>query len=586
MRNTNRLIDDFKRLTKDTVWKHLDAMAVNYAVYSTPLNQLFPLLRDFDVYLYCNDTNMVVVCLESCGHGKAQTYEESETLSPLIFSPGCEPRVSVVWKLAETVRQIEKCLHDARKSINVHGVLLTEADITNSYELSRMWAADNITVIDNLRRLKHKLIKVNIDCDLACKTYIDILLDASLNNIDEPADPKPRNATNSGISLFGFDYEEFEKTVRDFIKRESDGNAEENEVEEQQGQSTDECEEECAEEEDEETPSTDQTIFPDGEIEQNLNVSVKVEILRPIPNPREELDRRVDLHMAAVGLPPDCTKYASEVTRLAKLRARQIAAAGNAVDIADIVGKAIDTLKTAFVNAVGDEEPKNRLADPGDRLAKRVDQRLADFAGRHLRMFAVGANHRLRSDEEVADLVRLTAQFYAYANKKTSSLLSDRRDIAFGSPQYIAYKRDYASAALKFMDTVGRPLAKNHFKPIRAYVGSISNAIEMKSRELTSYGTSFTEAKVRELVDEVERQIQGLIITNARDEPLFGSDDKANRALARYVGRLISLSLPDDTYDAIRTHLHVESVTGMFAQMAYVGIYQSVHGVRPAVSAI
>ena len=293
MRNTNRLIDDFKRLTKNTVWKHLDAMAVNYAVYSTPLNQLFPLLKDFDVYLYCNDTNMVVVCLESCGRGKAQTYEESETLSSLIFSPGCEPRVSVVWKLAETVRQIEKCLHDAHKSINVHGVLLTEADITNSYELSKMWAAENITVIDCLKRLKHKLIKVNIDCDLACKTYIDTLLDASLNNIDEPADPKPRNATNSGISLFDFDYEEFEKTVRDFIKRESDGIAEENEVEEQQQQSTDECEEECAEEEDEETPSTDQTIFPDGEIEQNLNVSVKVEILRPIPNPREELDRLV-----------------------------------------------------------------------------------------------------------------------------------------------------------------------------------------------------------------------------------------------------------------------------------------------------
>ena len=292
MRNTNRLIDDFKRLTKDTVWKHLDAMAVNYAVYSTPLNQLFPLLKDFDVYLYCNDTNMVVVCLESCGRGKAQTYEESEALSSLIFSPGCEPRVSVVWKLAETVRQIEKCLHDANKSINVHGVLLTEADITNSYELSKMWAAENITVIDSLKRLKHKLIKVNIDCDLACKTYIDILLDASLNNIDEPADPKPRNATNSGISLFDFDYEEFEKTVRDFIKRESDGIAEENEVEEQQGQRNDECEE-CAEEEDEETPSTDLTIFPDGEIEQNLNVSVKVEILRPIPNPREELDRLV-----------------------------------------------------------------------------------------------------------------------------------------------------------------------------------------------------------------------------------------------------------------------------------------------------
>ena len=34
-------------------------------------------------------------------------------------------------------------------------------------------------------------------------------------------------------------------------------------------------------------------IFPDGEIEQNNNISVKVEILRPIANPREELDRLV-----------------------------------------------------------------------------------------------------------------------------------------------------------------------------------------------------------------------------------------------------------------------------------------------------
>ncbi len=324
------------------------------------------------------------------------------------------------------------------------------------------------------------------------------------------------------------------------------------------------------------------------------------------------LNRRVDLHMAAVGLPPDCTKYASEVTRLAKLRARQIAAAGNEVDIADIVGKAIDTLKTAFVNAdstlpaVGDEDPEDsladpedsladpedrlanpedRLVDPEDRLANRIDPRLADFAGRHLRMFAVGANHTLRSDEEVADLVRLTAQFYAYANEETSSQLNDRRDIVFGSPQHIAYKRDYASATLKFMDTVGRPLTRNDFDPIGACVRSISDFIERKSLELTSHGTSFTKAKVRELVDEVEQQIQGHLITDARDEPLFGSDDKANSALARYVGRLISLSLPDDTYAAIRTHLHVKSVTGLFAQMAYVGIYQSVHGVRPAVSA-
>lgn len=37
----------------------------------------------------------------------------------------------------------------------------------------------------------------------------------------------------------------------------------------------------------------DHVSFPDGEVEQNNNISVKVEILRPIPNPREELDKLV-----------------------------------------------------------------------------------------------------------------------------------------------------------------------------------------------------------------------------------------------------------------------------------------------------
>ena len=37
----------------------------------------------------------------------------------------------------------------------------------------------------------------------------------------------------------------------------------------------------------------DETSFPSGEIEQNNNISVKVEILRPIANPREELDKLV-----------------------------------------------------------------------------------------------------------------------------------------------------------------------------------------------------------------------------------------------------------------------------------------------------
>ena len=40
-------------------------------------------------------------------------------------------------------------------------------------------------------------------------------------------------------------------------------------------------------------PFTDDDLLPDGVISQNNNISVKVDILRPIPNPREELDKLV-----------------------------------------------------------------------------------------------------------------------------------------------------------------------------------------------------------------------------------------------------------------------------------------------------
>ena len=132
MRNVNRLIDDFKNQTKTTVWKHLDAMAANYAVYSTHLNGYSPFLTDYDVYLYCNDTSMVIVCLDCCGHDEEHIYEESESLSSLILSDGYEPRTSTIWKLAEAVRLTKIHLQLSKPDMKVYGVLLTEAEILNS----------------------------------------------------------------------------------------------------------------------------------------------------------------------------------------------------------------------------------------------------------------------------------------------------------------------------------------------------------------------------------------------------------------------------------------------------------------------
>ena len=295
MRNKNRLIDDFKYQTATTIWKHLDAMAANYAVYSIYMKGLSPFLKDYDVYLYCNDTNIVIMCLDSCGHSEEQTYEESDTLSPLILTDGEEPRASVIWKLAEAVRFTKNCLKEKAPDIKIYGLLLTEANILNAYNLYELWDKHNITVIDDLKRLKYKAIRVNSDSDLTCKKYIDFLIDTSFNevNFDEPAASEPGKEDQCEAAVSDDEYDEFEKMLYDFINREyEETNGED--PEEQQEADTDNSEEECeTEAEDDDTSFTDDVLFPDGLIEQNNNISVKVEILRPIPNPREELDRLV-----------------------------------------------------------------------------------------------------------------------------------------------------------------------------------------------------------------------------------------------------------------------------------------------------
>lgn len=290
MRKEYRLINDFKKQTQTTIWKHLDAMAVNYAVFSSHLKGLAPYLTDFDVYLYCDNSCMVVVCLDCCGHCEEQTYEESEALSPLILSDGHEPRVSKVWKLVQTVHSIGN-----QFTIPVYGVLITEADITNAYDLYEMWDANNVTVIDFMKRLKYRKIRVNEDEGLDCKSYVYALNETPLqaSETESPVTSISLTEEEDSTKETESDDDEFERLLNEFINNESKDSSEKD-LEEDQGTDPEYSSEESnSETTEDDTTSNDDTYFPSGEIEQNQNLSVKVEILRPIANPREELDKLV-----------------------------------------------------------------------------------------------------------------------------------------------------------------------------------------------------------------------------------------------------------------------------------------------------
>ena len=287
----------------------MDAMAANYTVYSTHLNGLDPFLTEYDVYLYCNDTNVVVVCLDCCGNGDDQIYEESESLGVFTYEEGKEPRISVVRILAEAVKLIKEVFLGYDSGIKVYGVLLTEAEILNSYKLQRLWDDADVMVIDGFRRLKYRKIKVNEDDCLDCKAYISKILDANHGILDAKHGIMDANygimegqapmtsdmlSENDELNLDDFpkgsvriedeDDDEFSKLLDQFLK-------EGMEVVDEKPDAEDDEDEEDPEEDVEEDP--EEEFFPNGEIEQNLNVNVKVEILRPIANPREELDKLV-----------------------------------------------------------------------------------------------------------------------------------------------------------------------------------------------------------------------------------------------------------------------------------------------------
>lgn len=303
MRKVNRLINDFRKQTKTTIWKHLDAMAANYAVYSTHQNGLSPFLTDNDVYLYCDTTNVVIVCLDCCGHCDDNIFNESETFGSLILTKGHEPRFSTVWKLAEAVRLAKSQLQLSQIDMAVYGVLLTEAEILNAYELYELWDANNIMVIDDFKRLKYRQIPVNDDDELACKDYIHTIIDATLDvsMAEETANTTTMQSEvvrrNSTIQE---DDDNFAKLLDKFLNEGmeivNEKDSFENGTEDLIDEEVEKCEDEDITPEEfhnDGVQDDDNVSFPDGEIEQNQNLSVKVEILRPIPNPREELDKLV-----------------------------------------------------------------------------------------------------------------------------------------------------------------------------------------------------------------------------------------------------------------------------------------------------
>ncbi len=278
--NLNRLINDFRNQTYLTIWKHMNAMAVNYAVYSNRIKGFAPYLYNCDIYIYADSRNLVVVCVDCSKHRQKQCYDESQNIDMMIYKPGCEPRESTVWKLKETMEIIKSRLRKSQASLKVYSILLTEDTINNAFELEDDWEKNCIKVIDNCSHLKLRKAGVNSDDNLAGKVYFDIVTDESIDT-----KPEPKDETEAE------EYDEFEKMLYDLVNDHFDDDTEDiigSTIKDYAAEDTAEPPAEEPEPQEPETPTTKSET-----IDQNLGLSVDIEVLEPINNPREELDKLI-----------------------------------------------------------------------------------------------------------------------------------------------------------------------------------------------------------------------------------------------------------------------------------------------------
>ena len=292
----SRFIDDFKEQTKNTILEHMDRMAVNNTVYSTHMKGYEPYLKEKNIIVYLHDISMVVVCFDLCGRIEEIADEGDcyDVDAPEYYSHKGS-RTSPVWQLSETIKLMEDSTINFFPPVDIYGILLSESNILNARDMRDKWDSMNIHVIDNLMNLRHREIATNENYNQKAREIIDSI---AIRGFRLKAPVCPQNSGTNGKEENDNDSEEFEKLLNRFLNEGFEVVDEENLPLEDPSYpdngKTEETAEIVSKEPSEGSVHVIEDIaIPDGYIEQNQNVTICVEILRPISNPQKELNKLV-----------------------------------------------------------------------------------------------------------------------------------------------------------------------------------------------------------------------------------------------------------------------------------------------------
>ena len=261
------------------------------------------------------------------------------------------------------------------------------------------------------------------------------------------------------------------------------------------------------------------------------------------------LDRRVDLHLAAILPPPGVNspiakamlvRYANldDIALIAKQHVRNAACAPGAngvVDVAKLVGEVLDR----SVLAITSTTPLNR----------RHPIHLMKFVGQQLQHFLMGPDRTLRTSGEVVDYVRNAFEFYRKARDVAMREMESPLLATLAEQEAAARSVEpRAKAALEFACTVGEKVDLEMFDRIHDYVANLPlDAFRNLSPKSTDADFSMAIGSLAE---------------HMASHPFRGADGrcpfdnlKATKSLARYLANLVALRLPEPLRVAICNRL-------------------------------
>lgn len=294
------LIDEFRKQTRETILNYMNSLGVNHAVYSTHLMGYEPDLQEKNIIIYIHAKSLVVVCFDLCGKREEIADEgDSYDLDMPEYYSYKGSRTSPVYQLSDAMKEMNRRAINIFPPVNIHGVLLSESNILNAKDMKDKWSAMDIMVIDGLKGLRHKEFAMNRSYCEDTRTILRAILEEGEYTRSLEFKAPDFSSSPSGNRVVEENTEEddeFEKLLNKFIN-EGYEKVEEGDLPFDESvipDINDDNDEIRLEDFPEGSVHKIEDIsFPDGEIEQNQNISVKVEILRPIPNPREELDKLV-----------------------------------------------------------------------------------------------------------------------------------------------------------------------------------------------------------------------------------------------------------------------------------------------------